>query len=86
VTCAGLADGVQALPPGTLQGSNDWHRVSYGGSSPPIGCHRYFHTLYTLDVVLPNLGQPDKATLLQAMEGYVLAQGESIGLYQRDAD
>ena len=85
VMCTGLAEGVLALPPGTLEGSNDWHRVGYGGPCPPIGRHRYFHTLYALDVVLPNLRQPDKAALLQAMQGHVLAQAELIGLYQRDA-
>jgi Raf kinase inhibitor-like YbhB/YbcL family protein len=83
VTCSGLAEGVLALPPSTLEGSNDWHRVGYGGPCPPIGQHRYFHTLYALDLALPDLHQPDKAALVQAMQGHVLAQAELIGLYQR---
>ena len=83
VTCSGLAEGVLALPPSTLEGSNDWHRVGYGGPCPPIGQHRYFHTLYALDLALLDLHHPDKAALVQAMQGHVLAQAELIGLYQR---
>ncbi|HLY95824.1 MAG TPA: YbhB/YbcL family Raf kinase inhibitor-like protein [Sideroxyarcus sp.] len=81
----GLAEGVaaKALPPGTLQGTNDWHRVGYGGPCPPVGKHRYFFKLYALDVALPDLKKPGKAALEKAMQGHVLAQAELIGLYQR---
>jgi Raf kinase inhibitor-like YbhB/YbcL family protein len=41
------------LPPGTIQGMNDWHEFGYGGPSPPIGTtQRYFFKLYALDIVL----------------------------------
>jgi Raf kinase inhibitor-like YbhB/YbcL family protein len=71
------------LPEGTLQGLNDWKNPGYGGPCPPMGKHRYFHKLYALDVVLPDLGQPTKAKLEKAMEGHILAKGELVGLYQR---
>jgi Raf kinase inhibitor-like YbhB/YbcL family protein len=71
------------LPAGTLQGKNDWKRTGYGGPCPPIGRHRYFHKLYALDAVLPDLKQPTKDQLLKAMAGHVLAQGELIGTYQK---
>ena len=71
------------LPPGTLSGLNDWGRSSYGGPCPPVGKHRYFHTLYALDVVLPDLKRPGRVELEQAMQGHVLAKSELIGLYQR---
>jgi Raf kinase inhibitor-like YbhB/YbcL family protein len=71
------------LPHGTRQGRNDWDRTGYGGPCPPIGRHRYFHKLYALDVVLPDLKQPTKATLLEAMEGHVLGQTELMGTYQK---
>lgn len=82
---SGLAQAIPAqdLPSGTLQGSNDWQRSGYGGPCPPIGRHRYFHTLYALDVELPDLGVPSKAQLLKAMQGHIIAQAELIGLYQR---
>jgi len=72
----------RSLPPGTREGLNDWRRTGYGGPAPPIGRHRYFHRLYALDVVLPDLEQPTKARLLNAMKGHVLAVAELIGTYQ----
>jgi Raf kinase inhibitor-like YbhB/YbcL family protein len=81
----GLPEGVAArnLPAGTLQGVNDWQRAGYGGPCPPIGRHRYFHKLFALDARLPDLKNPDKAALEQAMRGHVLAQAELVGQYQR---
>jgi Raf kinase inhibitor-like YbhB/YbcL family protein len=75
--------GVSQLPAGTLEGKNDWGRTGYGGPCPPIGRHRYFHKLYALDTVLPDLNHPDKATLEAAMQGHVLAQTELVGTYQK---
>ncbi len=81
----GLAEGVAvaALPAGTLQGKNDWQSTGYGGPCPPIGRHRYFHKLYALDVLLPDLRQPAKGALEAAMKGHILAQAELVGTYQR---
>lgn len=73
----------EKLPAGTLQGQNDWKRTGYGGPCPPVGQHRYFHKLYALDTVLPDLGQPDKRRIEQAMQGHVLAEAQLVGLYQR---
>jgi len=81
--CAGLPEAVRALPAGTLEGTNDWGRTGYGGPCPPKGRHRYFHTLYALDTVLPDLGQPTKARLEAAMQGHILARAELVGTYQR---
>ncbi|QEY61995.1 YbhB/YbcL family Raf kinase inhibitor-like protein [Metapseudomonas lalkuanensis] len=80
-----LPEGVQdnALPPGTLQGLNDWQRTGYGGPCPPIGNHRYFHKLYALDKTLPDMRRPTKAMLIHSMDGHILAQAELIGRYQR---
>ncbi|MGA7181094.1 MAG: YbhB/YbcL family Raf kinase inhibitor-like protein [Thiobacillaceae bacterium] len=80
-TTLGLAEGVRNLPPGTLEGLNDWGRTGYGGPCPPIGRHRYFHKLYALDVALPDLGKVSKARLEQAMKGHVLAHAELVGNY-----
>ena len=84
-TIASLPEGVQEkdLPKGVLQGLNDWKKPGYGGPCPPIGKHRYFHKLYALDSVLPDLKQPTKAKLEKAMEGHVLSKAELVGLYQR---
>jgi Raf kinase inhibitor-like YbhB/YbcL family protein len=84
-TVTGLAEGVrpQDLPPGSLQGLNDWKRTGYGGPSPPIGRHRYFFKLYALNTMLPDLRHPTKAMLLEAMKGHVLQEAVLMGTYSR---
>jgi hypothetical protein len=86
VSASGLPEAVapRALPAGTREGTNDWKRTGYGGPCPPIGRHRYYHKLYALDVVLPDLRQPTKAQLEQAMSGHVLAQAVVMGTYQKE--
>ena len=81
---SGLPEAVamSALPAGTKEGLNDWQRTGYGGPCPPIGRHRYFHKLYALDTVLPDLGKPTKAALEKAMQGHILAKAELVGTYQ----
>ncbi|MCK9462716.1 MAG: YbhB/YbcL family Raf kinase inhibitor-like protein [Proteobacteria bacterium] len=80
---SGLPEGAKELPAGARSGSNDWKRTGYGGPCPPIGRHRYFHKLYALDVVLPDLGAATKAELLRAMEGHIIAEAALVGTYQK---
>ena len=82
-----LTEGLQAahLPPGSLEGINDWKRTGYGGPCPPIGQHRYFHKLYALDTQLPDLKKPTKEVLEKAMKRHVLAETQLMGVYQKKA-
>jgi len=73
----------ERLPAGTREGLNDWQRTGYGGPCPPIGRHRYIHKLYAPDVRLPVLWTATKATLEEAMQGHILAQGELVGYYRK---
>ena len=84
-TASGLPEAVALgdLPAGTRQGTNDWKRTGYGGPCPPIGRHRYYHKLYALDAVLPDLGAATKAELEAAMEGHVVGQAELVGTYEK---
>jgi Raf kinase inhibitor-like YbhB/YbcL family protein len=81
----GLREAIPAkgLPADTLEGKNDWGKTGYGGPCPPIGRHRYVHTLYALDVRLADLSGPTRTALLAAMEGHVLAEATLVGTYQR---
>jgi Raf kinase inhibitor-like YbhB/YbcL family protein len=75
--------GSAKLPPGAREGLNDWKATGYRGPCPPIGRHRYFHKLFALDVVLPDLGRPTKAALEKAMKGHVLAEAQLMGTYEK---
>jgi Raf kinase inhibitor-like YbhB/YbcL family protein len=81
----GLAQAVSDsdLPPGTMQGMNDWKRTGYGGPCPPVGKHRYFHKLYALDTVFEDLNKPTKAGLEQVMQGHIIEQAELLGFYTK---
>lgn len=83
ISSIGLGKGIRDgdLPVGTLQGLNDWKREGYGGPCPPKGRHRYFHKLYALDTVLPDLSRPTKAKVEEAMAGHVVDEAVLMGTY-----
>jgi Raf kinase inhibitor-like YbhB/YbcL family protein len=70
------------LPQGALQGRTSFNRNDYGGPCPPSGTHRYFFRLYALDITLDRPGL-DKASLIEAMPGHILAVGELMGRYEK---
>jgi Raf kinase inhibitor-like YbhB/YbcL family protein len=78
-----LPESVKTLPPGTLEGVNNWGRTGYGGPCPPIGRHRYFFKLYALSKELSPLRRPSKDDIEKAMEGSILGKAELIGTYQK---
>ena len=75
--------GAGRMPAGARSGTNDWKRTGYGGPCPPIGRHRYVHTLYALDAPLGDLGAPTRAALERAMQKHILAQAELVGTYAK---
>ena len=82
-----------ALPAGTpaeavlknaaRHGKNDFRKLGYGGPCPPGGTHRYFFKIYALDAVLTLESGSNKAQLLDAMKGHILAEGQLMGKYKR---
>lgn len=78
-----LPEGVDARQFAIHEGLNDWRARGYRGPCPPVGRHRYFHKLYALDALLPELDPPDKTTLEQAMHGHVLGQATLMGTYAK---
>lgn len=72
------------VPAGAREGLHDDGRPGYDGPCPPIGRHRYFHTLYALDTELPDLGaKARRDDLDRAMKGHILATAQLMGTYQR---
>jgi len=72
------------VPHNAREGLNDSGDPGYDGPCPPIGRHRYFHTLYALDTMLPDLGQgATRRQLDAAMQGHILATAQLMGTYER---
>jgi Raf kinase inhibitor-like YbhB/YbcL family protein len=71
------------LANGGVQGTTDFGRIGYGGPCPPGGTHRYYFKLYALDTMLELSGKVTKLTVVEAMEGHVLAEGVLMGRYAR---
>jgi Raf kinase inhibitor-like YbhB/YbcL family protein len=81
-TRAGLPENAQAH---LMQGQNDFGKRSYGGPMPPQrhGVHHYHFRLYALDSPIKAGPGLTKDQLLDAMKGYILAEGELVGTYER---
>jgi hypothetical protein len=83
-----LAEGAatRGLPPGAVQGVNDFDRPGYGGPCPPHGRHRYVHHLYALDLapgVLPAVRKANRSRIDAALQGHILAHARLTGTYER---
>lgn len=78
-----ISEKSSATPLSSMGGLNSWKKIGYGGPCPPTGKHRYFHKLYALDIVLPNLGNPTKEKLVKAMNGHILEETALVGLYEK---
>ncbi len=75
--------GENSVPPGSVQGRNDWKRNSYGGPCPPSGTHRYFFRLYALNSELHISPNSTAGELRQAMKGRIIEETELVGLYKK---
>ncbi|HUV65588.1 MAG TPA: YbhB/YbcL family Raf kinase inhibitor-like protein [Sedimentisphaerales bacterium] len=73
----------KTLANGARQGTNDFHKIGYGGPCPPGGTHRYFFKIYALDTQLDLQAGANKQQLLKAMQGHILAEGQLMGRYKR---
>ncbi len=71
-----------SVPAGAIEGMTDFGRVGWGGPCPPNGQHHYQFKLYALDIVLNLPAGANKAALLSAMEGHILAEAKLVGLYR----
>ncbi len=74
------------LEDGTLQGSNSFNNLGYGGPCPPQGhgAHRYFFKLYALDTMLDLTSGASKTHIEQAMAEHVIDRAETVGHFERN--
>lgn len=72
-------------PPGALQGKNSFDKIGYGGPAPPEGDgpHHYHFHVYALDKPIAEQGGLDNKSLIAAMSGHILDEGDLVGTYQR---
>lgn len=78
-----LVEGAKAIG---VSGTNDFGETGYGGPCPPSGhgSHRYFFTLYALDVPTLNLQQgAARSDVEGAMQGHILEQAQLMGRFER---
>jgi Raf kinase inhibitor-like YbhB/YbcL family protein len=64
-------------------GKNISGETKFEGPCPPVGKHAYLFRVYALDVVRLDPATNDKAGLLNAMQGHILAYGELTGYRSR---
>jgi hypothetical protein len=62
-------------------GNNSSGPPAYMPPCPPLGKHRYVFRLYALDVPQIHPARFDRAGVMDAMSGHVLAYGEIVGLF-----
>lgn len=73
----------EILENGAVQGINDFGNVGYRGPCPPGGTHRYYFKIYALDVKIDLTALITRKELLKAMEGHIIDQGQTMGVYSR---
>jgi len=71
----------KSLPKGAVQGTNDYPNLGYGGPQPPSGTHRYYFKIFALDQTLDLRSGAKRQELDKAMNGHIIAQGQSMGRY-----
>ncbi|MGQ9369895.1 YbhB/YbcL family Raf kinase inhibitor-like protein [Azospirillum sp. ST 5-10] len=73
------------MPDGVLQGVNSHGSTGYFGMKPPDGDppHTYHFQVFALDTTLDLPPGADRAELVAAMKGHVLAQGQFTGTFRK---
>ncbi len=75
-----------SLPAGARELINSFGEMGYGGPAPPrgSGVHPYVTTLYALNVPVVSIGiSSSLRQLMGVMEGKIIAEAETTGLYER---
>jgi len=69
------------VPRGAEQVVNDSGKKDYGGPCPPGGVHRYFFTVYALDI--EKLSSVKKGNFLNEVNRHKIASAQLMGKYKR---
>ncbi|MBS1624675.1 MAG: YbhB/YbcL family Raf kinase inhibitor-like protein [Bacteroidetes bacterium] len=66
-----------------VTGKNEKGENKYMGPCPPSGKHHYYFKVYALDRMLDLKESTTKGELEKAMTGHILAEGQLVGLYEK---
>lgn len=73
-----------SLPPGAVEGPNDFGDIGYGGPCPPLRSrHRYDLKLYALDTVLDRAKGAARQQVESAMARHILDSATYTGFYEQ---
>ena len=73
------------VPPGAVQGVNDFDRIGYGGPCPPVGhgIHRYYFNLYALSAPSGLTEGATREEARSAIRGKILEEARFMAQYER---
>lgn len=73
------------IPDGSIQGTNDAHKVSYSGPCPPTGAqHHYTFKLFALDLEINLPETTTRDNFEDEISGHILSQASLTGTYGRE--
>ncbi|HEX4445471.1 MAG TPA: YbhB/YbcL family Raf kinase inhibitor-like protein [Polyangiaceae bacterium] len=86
-TANALPEGIgtgATLPAGAIEGKNSKGTSGFFGPKPPPGhgIHHYHFQVFALDTPLGLRPGAERAAVVEAMKGHVLAQGDVVGTYE----
>ncbi len=70
-----------SIPPGAMEGKNDYDKRGYGGPNPPDREHTYRFKLYALDTTLDLPPGSTKEDVRNSMKGHILDKAMLTGTY-----
>lgn len=74
----------QAMPKGTIEGTNDFGKRGYNGPMPPKGQNHHYHfKVVALNTMVKLNAGCSKEQYEAAIKGHITGQGELIGTYAR---
>jgi Raf kinase inhibitor-like YbhB/YbcL family protein len=81
----GLEEG--EVPPGAVEGINDFDRIGYGGPCPPVGhgAHRYFFHLYAISSASGLSEGATAEEARRAVQDKVVQEARYMGKFERRA-
>jgi Raf kinase inhibitor-like YbhB/YbcL family protein len=72
------------LPPGAVEGVNDFGQRGYGGPCPPRGATHHYHlVVLALDSRLGLAAGATRSVLESRIRGHVVGKGELVAAYRR---